>query len=600
MLLLVPVLLLAGSANGLSADSSVLTSTVNPPKSDIKTLLYNAAVARGIPPEILYGIAYQESGWRQFKDNGEPLDSYDGYGSGIMQVSYGSCVNYPVHKCFDTNSIRYDINYNINAGADILIDKWNYTPSIGDDDPNIYEDWFYAVWAYNGWAPNNEYPYTVFAHIASGGAYGWWEGVPVTPVPREWRDANGYGVPVPTPQPAHYWYTPESPDSKPYRAYFPWYDNIGGRNWILMSNPASSADKSRFALSVAGQAMGLGAMAGLPGEVPAGGVLSAKYGNLMGGPVIVGSTLPSVVSQRILWANNSLEEVSGTDEGDLSAHYYWTWYDMLTPGYKDWVLIANPGTVSVTYQLRIAGHQVAAGTLSPGERITPTFPGAMGGPVELIASDRVIASQRVLSNSDSDFTEVPGTPSEELSDRYLWTWYDHKTPGASDWILLANPGTRAASYEIRIAGNKVAAGTINAGERVTPTFPGVMGGPVEVITSGLVIASQRVVWGPSFDELAGYRYSQLKNSYTWTWYDQLSAGATNWVLVANPGSSPVSYEIRIGGGTVAAGTINPGDRITPTFPGIMAGPVEVNASGPVMASQRVIWSGFFNEVLGNG
>ena len=581
------LLLIAGSA----LSSTPVPAAVNPPKSEIKTMLYNAAVARGIPPEILYGIAYQESGWRQFDSSGNPLMSgYGDGGIGIMQItSYGT---------YDIEKLKWDINYNINAGADILIGKWSWTPSIGDENMNCYENWFYAVWAYNGWTANNEYPYTVWAHIAAG-RNGWWTGVPVTPVPREWR-VNGMGVQVPTPQPAHFWYTPESPDTKPYRTYFSWYDNVGGKNWVLMSNPAASPDKSRFALSVGGQPQGLSSLTGVPGEVPAGGVLYARYANLMGGPVVVGSTQPALASQRILWGGNSLEEVLGIDETALSAHYYWTWYDMASPGYKDWVLVANPGANAVTYQIRIAGRQVAAGSVNPGQQATYTFPGVMGGPVEVTASGRIIASQRVLSNHDRAFNEVPGTPAEELSDHYIWTWYDNQSVGATDWVLVANPGTRAASYEIRIAGNRVASGTIDPGQKVTPTFPGSMGGPVEVIASDLVIASQRSIWGPSFEEVPGYRYSQLKTQYSWTWYDNQSIGATNWVLVANPGTSAVTYEIRIGGSRVAAGSLEPGQKATPTFPGRMAGPVEVLATGPVMASQRVIWNGYFNEVLGKG
>jgi len=589
--ILMLLLLTAVAATGSAADDSVVTTATNPSNEAIQTMLYNAAVARGIPPEILYGIAWQESGWRQFNSNGDPLMSADGYGSiGIMQVTPSSCGGCNV------DSLKWDINYNINAGADILIGKWSWTPSIGDDDMNCYENWFYAVWAYNGWVANNSYPYTVWSHIASG-AYGRWAGVPVTAVPHEWLP-GGIGVQIPTPQPAHYFSTP---DNKPYKSYFTWYDNISSQNWVLMSNPSGSPGNSSFALSVSGKAMSVGALPGLAtGDVPPGQVLSARYANLIGGPVIVGATQPPVVSQRILWAGNSLEEVLGVEENDLSSHYYWPWYDMASPGYKDWVLVANPQSAAVTVQIRVAGNLAFTATLNPGERVTPTFPGWMGGPLEVTATAPVIASQRVLSNNDRAFNEVPGIPVEELSDYYTWTWYDNASPGATDWVVVANPGSRPVDVNVRIAGNLVAGVTLNAGEHRALTFPGWMGGPVEVYAGGLVIASQRVVWGPSFEEVPGYRVSQLKSHYTWTWYDNASRGATNWVLVANPGSSPVTYQVRIAGGLVASGTLNAGQRVTPTFPGTMAGPLEVTASGPVMASQRVIWNGYFNEVLGAG
>jgi hypothetical protein len=41
----------------------------------------------------------------------------------------------------------------------MLADRWNAAPSvlpvIGDRDPNVIENWYYAVWAYNKWTPAN-------------------------------------------------------------------------------------------------------------------------------------------------------------------------------------------------------------------------------------------------------------------------------------------------------------------------------------------------------------------------------------------------------------------------------------------------------------
>ncbi len=106
--------------------------------------------------------------------------------------------------------------------------------------------------------------------------------------------------------------------------------------------------------------------------------------------------------------------------------------------------------------------------------------------------------------------------------------------------------------------------------------------------------------GSAFNEVPGIPASSLSDDYLWTWYDNADPGSTNWVLIANPGTVPVTYQIKIAGKNVprGSGTIPAGGRVTPTFPGLMAGPVEVTASDNVMASQRVTWNGYFNEVLG--
>ena len=124
-----------------------------------------AAVARNIPPKILYGIAFQESTWRQFDADGDPLIGSDGKGIGIMQVT-------TIPAGVDVERLKTDIDYNIAVGADILVAKWGYAPTvfpvIGDGDPRCYENWFFAVWAYNGWIADNAYPYRIWAHIATG------------------------------------------------------------------------------------------------------------------------------------------------------------------------------------------------------------------------------------------------------------------------------------------------------------------------------------------------------------------------------------------------------------------------------------------------
>ncbi|MBE3066238.1 MAG: hypothetical protein IMZ73_02240, partial [Chloroflexi bacterium] len=123
-------------------------------------------------------------------------------------------------------------------------------------------------------------------------------------------------------------------------------------------------------------------------------------------------------------------------------------------------------------------------------------------------------------------------------------------------------------------------------------------------TGGNVIASQRIIAGPSFEDVPGYPQTALTTDYHWTWYDMKSAGATNWILVANPTDTPVTYQIKIAGSAMPIGPSNPGtilahDKVVPTFPGTMNGPVEVIATGGnVMVSQRVTWNGYFNEVLG--
>ncbi|HZD05278.1 MAG TPA: hypothetical protein VE173_10180, partial [Longimicrobiales bacterium] len=284
-------------------------------------------------------------------------------------------------------------------------------------------------------------------------------------------------------------------------------------------------------------------------------------------------------------------------------------------------LVSNPGADTVYYRIKIAGAAVAAGPIAPGANVTPIFPGIIGGPVEVEAwrdaahttEAKVMASQRVLLSGDTAFNEVPGIPAEGLGSVYHWTWYDFASEGARNWVLVANPPGAAGPvyYQILIGGAVVMnGGPVGAGDTDYPVFPGTIGGPVEArcfsdqahTAAADCIATQRSLWGPSFEEAPGLPHESLTpapdNAYHWTWYDMQSTGSRNWVLIANLGAAPVNATVRVAGVVRFSGSIPPGQSAIPAFPGLIGGPVEVTATGPVMASQRVLWNGYFNEVLG--
>ncbi|MGC9100512.1 MAG: stalk domain-containing protein [Caldisericum sp.] len=141
-------------------DTLVLLSIPpNPSDSILRAKFIEVAKKYNIPSVILMGIAYTESGWKQFDASGNPIIHTNTDGSidiGIMQInSKGRS---------DIDRLKTDVFYNIEVGAKILDGKWKITPAIGDSDRNILENWYYAIWAYNGFSyinhpanPNGRY-----------------------------------------------------------------------------------------------------------------------------------------------------------------------------------------------------------------------------------------------------------------------------------------------------------------------------------------------------------------------------------------------------------------------------------------------------------
>jgi hypothetical protein len=155
---------------------SPLSDLLQPSTSDLEsafTLVGQGQVPAGypqanqnilVPPTLLKAIAWTESTWRQFTNPGSTLVSYDG-GYGLMQITSGM---YPGGLPDITQSaIAANFLYNIDYGAQMLVDKFLHTPNIGNDDPAVLENWYYALWAYNGWGWVNNPNNPVFTRIGT-------------------------------------------------------------------------------------------------------------------------------------------------------------------------------------------------------------------------------------------------------------------------------------------------------------------------------------------------------------------------------------------------------------------------------------------------
>ncbi|WP_227938603.1 transglycosylase SLT domain-containing protein [Alkalihalobacillus deserti] len=123
---------------------------VNPSETELRQMLTEKALEHGIPPEILKAIAEKESQSKQF-ENGKPKISVIDGGIGIMQITPSRIEE----NRFDEDRLKYDIECNIEAGIDILLERWNdfsggIIPRINAMDPMILENWYFALMAYNG------------------------------------------------------------------------------------------------------------------------------------------------------------------------------------------------------------------------------------------------------------------------------------------------------------------------------------------------------------------------------------------------------------------------------------------------------------------
>ena len=84
-----------------------------------------------------------------------------------------------------------------------------------------------------------------------------------------------------------------------------------------------------------------------------------------------------------------------------------------------------------------------------------------------------------------------------------FNWYDKASPGMfNDNIHLFNPGAASTSVTVSLPGAGTQTAIVTPGAEAYVSFPpGTIGGPVTVSSSQPVLASQRVQYYSSFNEV---------------------------------------------------------------------------------------------------
>lgn len=388
-----------------------------------------------------------------------------------------------------------------------------------------------------------------------------------------------------------------------HRYLFTWYDQSSAdwHDWVMLANPAGGAGAARASVKVGATTYADREMAaGAPANAPA-------FPGLVGGPVTVNSTQALIASQRVIY-RNSFNEIPAVPVSELEPTYYFTWYDSNAAGGMrgNWILIGNQGSQTANVEVYIGGELKGTYSVAPGDRITPSWANLRTGPVKVTSTNNqpLIVSQRVLYKDS--FNEVLGVPASRLTSEYLFSWYDFRAENnmRGNWVLISNQDTGDAEVEVYVAGQLMGTYTVPEGTTATPQFPGVMGGPVRVVSTNgkQLMISQRVLYKDSFEEVQGATAADAATELWFTWYDSKRANymGGNWILVANQGSVDAQVEVYIDNVLKQQTTIPVGGNLPVTFSETMGGPVRVVSTNgqPLLASQRVLYKDSFNEILG--
>ncbi|HEX4212102.1 MAG TPA: glycosyl hydrolase family 18 protein [Candidatus Dormibacteraeota bacterium] len=284
---------------------------------------------------------------------------------------------------------------------------------------------------------------------------------------------------------------------------------------------------------------------------------------------------------------------------------YFSWYDHVSPGMdNDNIHVVNPGTSAANVVVNIPGGPGCTpyGTIPAGQEEYFSCANGFGGPVTVSSDQPVLTSQRV--QYDQSFNEVEGQSASAAQTTIYLSWFDRvSSPGfKNDNVHVVDPGTSAANVTVSIPGNPgcTLTGTIQPGSEQYFTCANGYGGPVKITSDQPVLASQRVVYYNSFNEVLAEPASAAGTTEYSTWFDRVSSPGflNDNVHVVDPGTTAADVTISIPGspGCTLNGTIQAGEEQYFTCADGYGGPVKITSDQPVLVSERVQYYQSFNEV----
>src|SRR5439155_638698 len=224
----------------------------------------------------------------------------------------------------------------------------------------------------------------------------------------------------------------------------------------------------------------------------------------IGGPVVVTVTSgPAVLASQRVQFNQSFNGVWAASAAQAATTSYFNWFDKATRGMlNDNIHVLNPGGTAADVTVELSGAVSQLLSVAPGAEAYATFPaGSIGGPVTVTPSQPVRASHGVQYYSS--FNEVPALIAAKAATMSYINWYDKASAGmVNDNIHLLNPGNASATVTVSLPGAAAQVVAVAPGAEVYVTFPsGTIGGPVTISSDQPVLASQRVQYYQTFNEI---------------------------------------------------------------------------------------------------
>ena len=328
-----------------------------------------------------------------------------------------------------------------------------------------------------------------------------------------------------------------------------------------------------------------------------------NFPNVNDGPVKLSSRndVSLFGSERVIYTVNNLpvsfSEMMALPDSQLSTTYWLPWYN--NRDLDTQLRFGNVSNSTATVRVYIGGREVGNSPfiLAAGASTRESFAGLNDGPVKIVSNVNIVAAERLIykvNNVPTSFSEMMALPNSLSSTTHWLPWYNNRDLDTQ--LRVANVGTSRATVRIYIGGQEMPGSPFNLarGQSTRKSFPGVDGGPVKIVSSAKIVASERVLYkvnglDTSFTELMALPSSQVSRTYWLPWYNNV--GLDTQLRIANISGSTATVRVFIGGQEMPGSpfTLSNGQSTRKSFVGMNQGPVKIVSTQNIVAAQRVIY-----------
>ncbi len=341
---------------------------------------------------------------------------------------------------------------------------------------------------------------------------------------------------------------------------------------------------------------------GSPFSVAAGDSTRQSFPGIDNGPVQLSSNVNLVAAERVIYnvqnVNTSYAEIMALPNNQLDNVYWLPWYNNI--GLDSQLRFGNVSALAATVHVTLGGVPVSGSPfiLLPGESMRKSFAGIDNGPVKIQSNVNIVAAERVIyyvNGVQTSYEEIMALPEKALDTTYWLPWYNNI--GLDSQLRFGNVSTSTATVHVTIGGVPVAGSpfTLQPGESMRKSFPGIDDGPVKIQSNVGIVAAERIIYAvngiqTSYSEIMGLPNSQLATTYWLPWYD--SVGLDSQLRFANVSAATATVHVTIGGVPVAGSpfTLQPGESVRQNIQGIDDGPVKIQSNVGIVAAERVIYT----------